>query len=370
VRPTVSVIVAGGTPGERGRFSQALERQTLSPAEVEVLAAPAGVPIGTAWNEAGRRAEGEVLVFTRADFIPTLDFAETLLSLQQRAPGTVALGRVARDPGRSPLTRYAAEAWESDRLAGFPPDGVPPLAALGAPLAVGRDRFMELEGFGRGLAWGEEIELVVRLVGRGDRLARMHAEIVAAGPRVLGSAPYTWTTDGPEAVDAYFGLVDADGNAVDATAATLAGLYGVEPPAWARVAGPTEEQRDVPTTLSGLMDAAVREAVRAGDQDEESVQAEVLAQTQAAASEYGVVDDDGSSDGAWAVAQLIGWARALSSVRRDDARLFPGLHEALPLLDGMARWSAVEPSADDTARSFVASVLRRDLENAARASPD
>jgi peptidoglycan/xylan/chitin deacetylase (PgdA/CDA1 family) len=178
VRPAVSVIVAGGgTPGERGRFSQALERQTLSPAQVEVLAAPAGVPTGAGWNEAARRAEGEVLVFTRADFIPALDFAETLLSLQRRAPGTVAIGRMARDPGRSALTRYAAEDWEPDRLAGFPTDGVPPLAALGAPLAVPRERFLELEGFGRGLVWGEEMELVVRLVGRGDRLERTEASI-------------------------------------------------------------------------------------------------------------------------------------------------------------------------------------------------
>src|SRR5205085_722306 len=93
--------------------------------------------------------------------------------------------------------------------------------------------------------------------------ARMHAEIAGAGPRVLGSAPYTWTAAGPEAVDAYFGLVDADGRPVDGTLAEIARFYGV----------------------------------------------------------------------------------------------------ALPLLDGMTRWSAVEPSAGDTARSFLATVLKRDLSN-------
>jgi hypothetical protein len=193
----------------------------------------------------------------------------------------------------------------------------------------------------------------------------MHAEIAAAGRRVVGSAPYTWTTDGPEAVDAYFGLVDAEGRPVDDTVAALARLYGAEPPGWARVAGPADERRDDPAELTRLIEAAVQEAVRQGGQDADAVRAGVVAQTRAAAAEYGVAEREGSADGTWAVAQLIGWARALSTVRRDDERLFPGLHEALPLLDGMARWSAVESSADETARSFIAGVLRRDLENAA-----
>ena len=171
------MIVVGGTPGERGRFSQALERQTLPPAQVEVLTAAAGVTAGEGWNEAARRAEGEVLVFTRADFIPALDFAQTLLTLQRRAPGTVGVGRVARDPGASALTRYAAGQWESDRLAPYPPDRVPPLATIGAPLAVARERFLAVEGFGRGLTWGEELELALRLIGRGDRLERTQAPI-------------------------------------------------------------------------------------------------------------------------------------------------------------------------------------------------
>ena len=195
----------------------------------------------------------------------------------------------------------------------------------------------------------------------------MHAEIMAAGPRVVGSAPYTWTTAGPEAVDAYFGLVDADGRPVDGTVAALARLYGVEPPGWSRVTAPADERGDDPAALSELIDEAVQEAARQGNRDPAAVRAGVLTLTRAAAAEYGVADREGSPDGTWAVAQLIGWARALSAVRRDDGLLFPGLREALPLLDGMARWSAVEPSADETARSFLASVLRRDLENARRA---
>jgi hypothetical protein len=191
----------------------------------------------------------------------------------------------------------------------------------------------------------------------------MHASIVGAGPRVVGSAPYTWTTAGPEAVDAYFGLVDEGGRPVDGSLAELARLYGVEPPAWAmRVAA--VEDRDDPAELSRLIDTAVAEAARLGARDADEVRAGVMSQTQEAAVGLNVGGDDGRAEGAWSVAQLIGWARELSTVRLDDQRLFPGLHEALPLLDGMARWSAVEPSADETARSFLASVLRRDLQTA------
>jgi peptidoglycan/xylan/chitin deacetylase (PgdA/CDA1 family) len=177
VRPALSVIVAGGTPGDRGRFSQALERQTIPPARLEVVTGAPGVSTGEAWNEAARRAQGEVLIFTQADFIPTLDFAQTMLTLQRRGPGTVAVGRVTRDPGGSALTRYAARAWESDRLAAFGSDRVPLLATVGAPLAIARERFLALEGLGRGMTWGEELELAVRLVARGDRLERSEGPV-------------------------------------------------------------------------------------------------------------------------------------------------------------------------------------------------
>jgi Glycosyl hydrolases family 2, TIM barrel domain len=230
------------------------------------------------------------------------------------------------------------------------------------------DRWVDQTGLDVPLLVSEYAPAGVGRAGRAERLARMHAEIAAAGPRVIGSAPYTWTTDGPEAVDAYFGLVDDEGQPVDDTVAALARLYGVEPPDWARVAVPVDERRDDPAELTRLIAAAVQEAVEVGGQDSDAVRAGVLAQTRAAAAQYGVGEQEGSAEGPWAVAQLIGWARALAAVRRDDERLFPGLHEALPLLDGMARWSAVEPSADETARSFLASVLRRDLESAAEAS--
>jgi peptidoglycan/xylan/chitin deacetylase (PgdA/CDA1 family) len=177
VRPALSVIVAGGTLGERGRFSQALERQTLPSSQLEVLTAAPGVSAGEGWNDAAARAQGEVLVFTHADFVPTLDFAQTLLTLQRKAPGMVAVGRMSRDPGRTALTGYAATQWRTDRLSTFSADGLPPHATIGAPLAIARERFHAVEGFGRGLTWGDELEFVLRLIRRGDRVEHTGAPI-------------------------------------------------------------------------------------------------------------------------------------------------------------------------------------------------
>src|SRR5581483_12392749 len=96
-------------------------------------------------------------------------------------------------------------------------------------------------------------------VGRAVRaqdFAHLHELIAASRPRVLGSAPYTWTTAGPEAVDDYFGLVDADGQPVDDSLAEIAKLYGVAPPAWTAGAGPRQPGVDV-AELPKLLDAAI-----------------------------------------------------------------------------------------------------------------
>ncbi|MBI2954381.1 MAG: hypothetical protein HYY30_08715 [Chloroflexi bacterium] len=57
------------------------------------------------------------------------------------------------------------------------------------------------------------------------RMIRSHPDFV------LGGAPYVWTTDGPEPVDAHFGLVDADGNPTDGSLDALASEFQeVAPP--------------------------------------------------------------------------------------------------------------------------------------------
>jgi len=177
VSPAVSIVVAGGTPAELGRFAHALEGQTLPPSEIEVLTSAPGLSPAQGWNEAARRAGAPLLIFTRADFGPAPDFARSLLAIGRRSGDAVGIGRVARNAGRSALTRYAAELWEVDRLAPFAAERVPPLAAADSPLLVGRERFLGLSGFAPELEWGQEVDLALRLLAAGARLERTETAI-------------------------------------------------------------------------------------------------------------------------------------------------------------------------------------------------
>lgn len=175
--PAVSIVVAGGTSAEQGRFAQALQRQTLSPTEIEVLTSPPGPDPAQGWNDAARRAGAPMLVLTRPDFLPSPEFARSLLAVGGRTGDSVAIGRVAREPGGSALTRYAAGHWEADRLASFAPDRVPLLAAEASPLAVAREHYLRIQGFAPGLAWGHELDLVLRLSASGARVERTEQTI-------------------------------------------------------------------------------------------------------------------------------------------------------------------------------------------------
>jgi hypothetical protein len=191
----------------------------------------------------------------------------------------------------------------------------------------------------------------------------MHGLLVAAGARVVGSAPYTWTTAGPEAVDAYFGLVDADGLPVDGTAAEVARMYGLAPPTWSLEATTAQEVAsgaDLPRLLADALLVAAHQT----ETESADVMAGVEARTVEANAELGVeADAEAPADQRiLEVARLIGWASELSEMQEPGGRrLFPGMREALPLLKGMARWAGDEQSAVDTARDFAAAVLRRDL---------
>lgn len=61
--------------------------------------------------------------------------------------------------------------------------------------------------------------------GRASGLREQWAAIRVYGDYVLGGAVYVWSTDGPEAVDQQFGLVDASGRPVDNALETVAELY-------------------------------------------------------------------------------------------------------------------------------------------------
>lgn len=67
----------------------------------------------------------------------------------------------------------------------------------------------------------------------------MWAMIRAQSAWVLGGAPYVWTTQGPEEVDRIFGLVDASGQPVDGSLATIGRLFRGE--ATVEVETPPEE---------------------------------------------------------------------------------------------------------------------------------
>ncbi|MCC6174564.1 MAG: hypothetical protein IT305_04595 [Chloroflexi bacterium] len=76
-----------------------------------------------------------------------------------------------------------------------------------------------------------------QLGARSDGLRTLWAMIRSRPSYVLGGAVYCWTTNGPEAVDARFGLVDDTGTAVDDALATIAELYQAD----ARASGAADE---------------------------------------------------------------------------------------------------------------------------------
>ena len=200
---------------------------------------------------------------------------------------------------------------------------------------------------------------------RAEGFEQMYRLIQSGGPRVLGSTPYTWSTDGPEAVDRYFGLVDPEGRPIDAALETITALYGVDPPAWVRDA---QEDHDIAlaSEVPKLLDEAVVVAARRSEMTELQIRASAASRIPLIYVEIGITEADMDPGAARTreVVALIGFAHILSEQWEANGtrRMFPGMYEALPLLSGMARWSRGEPSATDTARGFMASVLRRDLD--------
>ncbi len=199
---------------------------------------------------------------------------------------------------------------------------------------------------------------------RAEGFKHMYELIQSGGPRVLGSTPYTWSTDGPEAVDRYFGLVDPEGRPIDAALETITSFYGVDPPEWVRNA---LEDHDVAlaSEVPRLLEEAVVVAARRSAISEAQIRAFAAQRVASIGEEIGLneTDVDPGALRAREVIALIGYARILSEQWEANGtrRMFPGMYEALPLLSGMARWSRGEASATDTARGFMASVLRRDL---------
>ena len=60
---------------------------------------------------------------------------------------------------------------------------------------------------------------------------------------------------------------------------------------------------------------------------------------------------------------VIGTAVLAELWHQDETRVFPGTSEALPLLVGMARWSAIDPRAETIAVEFLTDVLTQAVRN-------
>jgi hypothetical protein len=94
---------------------------------------------------------------------------------------------------------------------------------------------------------------------RADRFRTIWQSIREAPPYVLGGAAYVWSTDGPEAVDRAFGLVDESGEPVDDALDAIAELYHAD-------AEPGPTQTSAPTRVilkNGARNDDVRTARRA-----------------------------------------------------------------------------------------------------------
>ncbi len=177
---------------------------------------------------------------------------------------------------------------------------------------------------------------------------------------VLGAAPYAWTTDGPEAVDRLFGLTDGQGHPVDAALGELQRIYRGRVPANELLPAPTPPTRQA---LGMALDAAVAQALaRAMAQptldpvDLDVVRAE-------ARDRYG--RDLASAPGAAHADQrlmarmldLLVDTATLAALKEDGRPVYPGAREAEPLVAGLARWAATDPSAEPMAEAFLTEVV-------------
>ena len=178
---------------------------------------------------------------------------------------------------------------------------------------------------------------------------------------VLGGFPYTWSTDGPEAVDKIFGLTDQNSVPVDETIRELQGMYrgfsGLRP----SLPPVQTKRRDV---FGVPLDAVLVQALARGLATPDLAPIDVEATRARMAERYqSMLADAFAGRGvdqrrAQRMIQLVVSTAVLAELRRqDETRVFPGTYEALPLLVGMARWSATDPRAESIAVDFLTDVL-------------
>ncbi|TAK21361.1 MAG: hypothetical protein EPO26_15670 [Chloroflexota bacterium] len=181
---------------------------------------------------------------------------------------------------------------------------------------------------------------------------------------VLGATPYVWTTEGPEAVDRIFGLTDGNGDPVDEAVFELQRLYrggAAQPESLPPIAPRSTDGLHMSiaaATAQLLAKAVVLSDLETVDIDAVRARArEFYGADIAAAPGYATADKARVAR----MLDILADTAVLAALRQQDAPVYSGAVEALPLLAGMARWSTIDPRAADTAEAFIGEVLAQAL---------
>lgn len=197
----------------------------------------------------------------------------------------------------------------------------------------------------------------------------MWARVQSHEQLALGAAPYVWSTEGPEAVDRIFGLTDAEGRPVDETLNELQRLYRGANAGLDRLPPPAPPGAQAPLDLS-IESAEAQLLARAlSIPDLEPIELEAI---RASARNHYRADlaqnapgfDKADPARVERMLDLLAGTAVLAGLRRAEQPVYSGAVEALPLLAGMARWSASDPRAQVVAEAFLGEVLAQALRSA------
>lgn len=136
-------------------------------------------------NAGWQRARTELVAFLDADTLPEPGWLETIL-LQFTDPAVVAAApRIRSIPGDTAIARYEADRGSLDL--GPRPAAVRPMSRVSyvpsAALVVRRSALQEVGGFDTRLRFGEDVDLVWRLLSRGGTVRYQSDAIVRHAPR-------------------------------------------------------------------------------------------------------------------------------------------------------------------------------------------
>ncbi|MEU6128077.1 mycofactocin biosynthesis glycosyltransferase MftF [Saccharopolyspora sp. NPDC047091] len=136
-------------------------------------------------NTGWRRAETDLVAFVDADALPEQGWLAPLLRQFADPAVQAAAPRVRSGSGSGAIARYEADRGGLDL--GAAPAGVRPMSRVSyvpaAALVVRRAALAELGGFDEALRFGEDVDLVWRLVGTGAVVRYVPGSVVRHRPR-------------------------------------------------------------------------------------------------------------------------------------------------------------------------------------------